>query len=78
MDYFTLKNGHHIVLLTLSTWTIPWVTHYLSFQLGTGPDHSLDYSQDFLLSIHVLPKKLDEEVAHAHLGKLNVILKTLT
>ncbi|RUS31921.1 S-adenosyl-L-homocysteine hydrolase [Jimgerdemannia flammicorona] len=35
-------------------------------------------TQDFPLGVHVLPKKLDEEVARAHLGKLNVVLETLT
>ncbi|RUP43614.1 S-adenosyl-L-homocysteine hydrolase [Jimgerdemannia flammicorona] len=33
-------------------------------------------TQDFPLGVHVLPKKLDEEVARAHLGKLNVVLET--
>lgn len=34
--------------------------------------------QDFTLGVHMLPKKLDEEVALAHLDKLGVKLTKLT
>ncbi len=36
------------------------------------------WSQKFELGVHVLPKKLDEEVARLHLDKLGVKLTTLT
>jgi adenosylhomocysteinase len=36
------------------------------------------WQQDFPLGVHVLPKKLDEEVARLHLDKLGVRLTTLT
>ena len=34
--------------------------------------------EKFPLGVHILPKELDEEVARAHLGQLNVKLTTLT
>lgn len=34
--------------------------------------------EKFPLGVHMLPKELDEEVARAHLAKLNVKLTTLT
>lgn len=34
--------------------------------------------QDFKLGVHMLPKKLDEEVATAHLSKLGVKLTKLS
>lgn len=34
--------------------------------------------EKFPLGVHMLPKELDEEVARAHLTKLNVKLTTLT
>jgi len=36
------------------------------------------YTKEYPLGVHVLPKKLDEEVARLHLGKLGVRLTTLT
>jgi len=36
------------------------------------------WSQKFELGVHVLPKKLDEQVARLHLKKLGVQLTTLT
>ena len=36
------------------------------------------WTENFELGVHVLPKKLDEEVARLHLAKLGVKLTTLT
>mgnify|MGYP003345169003 CR=1 FL=1 len=36
------------------------------------------WTEEFELGVHVLPKKLDEEVARLHLAKLGVKLTTLT
>ena len=38
----------------------------------------LQNTKDYPLGVHVLPKKLDEEVARLHIGKLGIKLTKLT
>ncbi|CAB4401557.1 adenosylhomocysteinase [Rhizophagus irregularis DAOM 181602=DAOM 197198] len=62
VDRFTLKSGRHIILLAEVLAQIALWTDTASYPLG----------------VHMLPKKLDEEVAAAHLEKLGVKLTKLT
>ncbi|RUS24379.1 Adenosylhomocysteinase [Jimgerdemannia flammicorona] len=86
VDRFTLKNGHHIILLAEGRLVnLGCATGHPSFVMSNSFSNQVlaqialwTRPQDFPLGVHVLPKKLDEEVAHAHLGKLNVVLETLT
>ncbi|GES94299.1 adenosylhomocysteinase [Rhizophagus clarus] len=62
VDRYTLKSGRHIILLAEVLAQIALWTDAGSYPLG----------------VHMLPKKLDEEVAAAHLEKLGVKLTKLT
>ncbi|KAH0513934.1 Adenosylhomocysteinase [Microtus ochrogaster] len=70
VDRYWLKNGHRIILLAEGRLV----------NLGCAMGHpSFVMSNSFTnQGVHFLPKKLDEAVAEAHLGKLNVKLTKLT
>ncbi|GAB5587274.1 S-adenosyl-L-homocysteine hydrolase [Umbelopsis nana] len=86
VDRFTMKNGNHIILLAEGRLVnLGCATGHPSFvmsnsfsnqvlaqiALWTNPDA-------WTVGVHVLPKKLDEEVAKAHLSKLGVKLTQLS
>ncbi|XP_012860158.1 adenosylhomocysteinase-like, partial [Echinops telfairi] len=86
VDRYRLKNGRRIVLLAegrlvnlgcavghpSSMMSNSFTNQVLAqIELWTHPDK-------YPVGVHFLPKKLDEAVAEAHLGKLNVKLTKLT
>merc|ERR1711977_236434 len=86
VDRFTLKNGRHVILLAEGRLVnLGCAMGHPSFvmsnsftnqvlaqiELWTKPDQ-------YPVGVYMLPKKLDEEVAEAHLGHLGVKLTTLT
>jgi len=86
VDRFTLANGRRIILLAEGRLVNLGCAHgHPSFvmsnsftnqvlaQIALWKDHG-----KFPVGVHMLPKKLDEEVARAHLSKLGVKLTKLT
>ncbi|KAF0400455.1 adenosylhomocysteinase [Gigaspora margarita] len=86
VDRYTLKNGRRIILLAEGRLVnLGCATGHPSFvmsnsftnqalaQIALWTDNS-----SYPLGVHMLPKKLDEEVAAAHLEKLGVKLTKLT
>merc|ERR1712243_539169 len=86
VDRFTMKNGNHIILLSEGRLVnLGCAMGHPSFvmsnsftnqvlaqiELWTKPGH-------YPIGVHFLPKKLDEEVAEAHLEHLGVKLTKLT
>ena len=56
-----------------------FVMSQLVHQPGAGPDRTCGTNREkYELGVHVLPKKLDEEVARLHLDQLGVKLTKLT
>jgi adenosylhomocysteinase len=86
VDRFEMKSGRHIILLAEG--------RLVNLGCGTGhPSFVMSNSfanqvlaqialwtdiKSYPLGVHMLPKKLDEEVASAHLEKLGVKLSKLT
>ncbi|RKO89660.1 Adenosylhomocysteinase [Blyttiomyces helicus] len=86
VDRFELKNGHHIILLAegrlvnlgCGTGHPSFVmsnsfTNQVLAQIALWTDH-----KSYPIGVHLLPKKLDEEVAYAHLAKLGVKLTKMS
>jgi adenosylhomocysteinase len=86
VDRYTMKNGRHVILLAegrlvnlgCSTGHPSFVmscsfTNQVLAQLALWND-----TASYPLGVHMLPKKLDEEVADAHLAKLGVTLTKLS
>ena len=86
VDEFVFPDGHSVIvlsegrLLNLGNATgHPSFVMSCSFSNQVLAQMDLHKSADFLeLGVHVLPKKLDEEVARLHLDALGVKLTTLT
>ncbi|KAF7721762.1 S-adenosyl-L-homocysteine hydrolase [Apophysomyces ossiformis] len=86
VDRFTLKNGHHIILLAEGRLVnLGCATGHPSFVMSNSFSNQVlaqialwTQAGQWSVGVHVLPKKLDEEVARAHLGKLGVKLTSLT
>lgn len=86
VDRFTLKNGRHVILLAEGRLVnLGCATGHPSFVMSNSFTNQVlaqialwTRPEDFPLGVHVLPKKLDEEVARAHLAKLGVVLEVLT
>ncbi|KAF8329384.1 putative adenosylhomocysteinase [Cantharellus anzutake] len=86
VDRYTMPNGRHIILLAEGRLVnLGCATGHPSFVMSCSFTNQVlaqialwTRNQDFPLGIHILPKELDEEVARAHLAKLNVKLTTLT
>jgi len=86
VDRYTMPSGRHLILLAEG--------RLVNLGCGTGhPSFVMSCSfsnqvlaqialwttpEKFSLGVHMLPKELDEEVARAHLPKLNVKLTSLT
>ncbi|BGP57511.1 hypothetical protein JCM8202_002229 [Rhodotorula sphaerocarpa] len=86
VDRYTMKNGRHIILLAegrlvnlgCATGHPSWVmscsfANQTLAQIALWTDNSA-----YPVGVHILPKKLDEEVAMAHLKSLNVKLTKMT
>ncbi|SAM00174.1 hypothetical protein [Absidia glauca] len=85
-DRFLLKNGRHIILLAEGRLVnLGCATGHPSFVMSNSFSNQVlaqialwTQPDQWTVGVHVLPKKLDEEVARAHLGKLDVKLSELT
>jgi adenosylhomocysteinase len=87
VDKFTLKaTGRSIVVLAEGRLVnLGCATGHPSFVMSTSFTNQVlaqlalwQHTDDYELGVHVLPKKLDEEVARLHIGKLGVKLTKLT
>ncbi|KAI8612556.1 Adenosylhomocysteinase [Chytriomyces sp. MP71] len=86
VDRYTMANGRHIILLAEGRLVnLGCATGHPSFVMSNSfTNQTLAQialwtdSKNYPLGVHLLPKKLDEEVAAAHLDKLGVKLSKMT
>ena len=87
VDKYTLKStGRSIIILAEGRLVnLGCATGHPSFVMSASFTNQVlaqlalwQHTKDYPLGVHVLPKKLDEEVARLHLGKLGVQLTKLT
>lgn len=86
VDRYTLKNGRHIIVLAEGRLVNLGCAHgHPSFVMSNSFTNQVlaqielwTKADQYKLGVHMLPKKLDEEVARAHLDHLGVKLTTLT
>jgi len=86
VDRYTLSNGHRIILLAEGRLVnLGCATGHPSFVMSNSFTNQVLAQialwtdiKSYPLGVHMLPKKLDEEVAHSHLEKLGVKLTKLT
>ncbi|ORX52529.1 S-adenosyl-L-homocysteine hydrolase [Piromyces finnis] len=86
VDRYTLSNGHRIILLAEGRLVnLGCATGHPSFVMSNSFTNQVLAQialwtdiKSYPLGVHMLPKKLDEEVASAHLDKLGVKLTKLT
>jgi adenosylhomocysteinase len=86
VDRYQLSNGRHIILLASGRLVNLGCAHgHPSFIMSSSFSNQVlaqialwQESEKFSVGVHMLPKKLDEEVARAHLEKLGVKLTVLT
>jgi len=86
VDRFTLPSGKRIILLARGRLVnLGCATGHPSFVMSNSFSNQVlaqlaiwQADPPFALGVHVLPKRLDEEVARLHLEKLGVRLTTLT
>jgi adenosylhomocysteinase len=84
VDKYTFPDGHCIVLLAEGRLVnLGCATGHPSFVMSNSFTNQVLaqielYTKKYELGVYVLPKKLDEEVARLHLGKLGVKLTKLT
>jgi len=86
VDRYTLSNGHRIILLAEGRLVnLGCATGHPSFVMSNSFTNQVLAQialwtdiKSYPLGVHMLPKKLDEEVAAAHLEKLGVKLTKLT
>ncbi|GBC07577.1 hypothetical protein RclHR1_07540015 [Rhizophagus clarus] len=86
VDRYTLKSGRHIILLAEGRLVnLGCATGHPSFVMSNSFTNQVlaqialwTDAGSYPLGVHMLPKKLDEEVAAAHLEKLGVKLTKLT
>lgn len=86
VDRYTMPSGRHIILLAEGRLVnLGCATGHPSFVMSNSfCNQTLAQialwtdSKSYPLGVHLLPKKLDEEVAAAHLGKLGVKLSKLS
>jgi adenosylhomocysteinase len=86
VDRFTMANGRHIILLAEGRLVnLGCATGHPSFVMSNSFSNQVlaqialwTRPQDFTVGVHLLPKKLDEEVAAAHLEKLGVKMTKLS
>ncbi len=84
VERFIMPSGKGIILLARGRLVnLGCATGHPSFVMSTSFTNQVLaqmalWTEEFALGVHVLPKKLDEEVARLHLGKLGVKLTQLT
>ena len=86
VDRYTLNNGRHIILLADGRLVNLGCAHgHPSFVMSNSFSNQVlaqialwTDPKSFSIGVHMLPKKLDEEVARAHLDKLGVKLTSLS
>ncbi len=86
VDRYTFPDGHSIILLAEGRLVnLGCATGHPSFVMSNSFTNQViaqrelwQHADQYPLGIHVLPKKLDEEVARLHLEQLGVKLTTLT
>ncbi|CAO2578152.1 Ahcy [Lemmus lemmus] len=86
VDRYWLKNGHRIILLAEGRLVnLGCAMGHPSFVMSNSFTNQVmaqielwTHPDKYPIGVHFLPKKLDEAVAEAHLGKLNVKLTKLT
>eukprot|EP01129_Flabellula_baltica_P016334 TRINITY_DN864_c0_g1_i1.p1 TRINITY_DN864_c0_g1~~TRINITY_DN864_c0_g1_i1.p1 ORF type:complete len:443 (+),score=132.06 TRINITY_DN864_c0_g1_i1:40-1368(+) len=86
VDRYTLPSGNHVILLAEGRLVnLGCATGHPSFVMSCSFSNQVlaqialwTESEKYNLGVHFLPKKLDEEVARLHLGKLGVHLTTLS
>ncbi len=84
VDKYTFPSGKSILLLAEGRLVnLGCATGHPSFVMSNSFTNQVLaqielYTKEYPLGVHVLPKKLDEEVARLHLGKLGVKLTTLS
>lgn len=86
VDRYTLANGKHIILLADGRLVnLGCATGHPSFVMSCSFSNQVlaqialwTDNASYPVGVHMLPKALDEEVARAHLGALNVRLTTLS
>jgi len=83
---YTMKNGRHIILLAAGRLVnLGCATGHSSFVMSNSFTNQVlaqielwQHSGKYDVGVHMLPKRLDEEVARLHLDKLGVKLTKLT
>ncbi|KAJ1972908.1 S-adenosyl-L-homocysteine hydrolase [Dimargaris xerosporica] len=86
VDRYTMANGRHVILLAEGRLVnLACATGHPSFVMSNSFSNQVlaqialwTNAAAYPLGVHMLPKKLDEEVAAAHLEKLQVNLTQLT
>jgi adenosylhomocysteinase len=84
VERFIMPSGKGIILLARGRLVnLGCATGHPSFVMSTSFTNQVLaqmalWTEEFALGVHVLPKKLDEEVARLHLSKLGVKLTKLT
>ena len=84
VDIFEYPDGRQLILLARGRLVnLGCATGHPSFVMSASFTNQVLaqielYNNEYALGVHVLPKKLDEEVARLHLGKLGVNLEVLT
>ena len=86
VDRYTLPSGRHIILLAQGRLVnLGCATGHPSFVMSNSFSNQVlaqialwSGTEKFALGVHMLPKHLDEEVARAHLEKLDVKLTKLS
>ncbi|MEM4397504.1 MAG: adenosylhomocysteinase [Candidatus Woesearchaeota archaeon] len=84
VDKFTFPDGHSIILLSMGRLlNLGNAKGHPSFVMSTSFTNQVLaqlklWKENLKIGVYMLPKKLDEEVARLHLGKLGVKLTKLT
>ncbi|KAJ3204751.1 hypothetical protein HDU82_005630 [Entophlyctis luteolus] len=86
VDRYTMPSGRHIILLAEGRLVnLGCATGHPSFVMSNSFTNQVlaqialwTDTKSYPLGVHLLPKKLDEEVAAAHLGKLGVKMTKMT
>eukprot|EP00127_Corallochytrium_limacisporum_P002709 Clim_evm18s136 gene=Clim_evmTU18s136 len=85
VDRYTMDSGKHLILLAQGRLVnLGCATGHPSFVMSNSFTNQVlaqielwENAAKYTIGVHMLPKKLDEEVARLHLAKLNVKLTTL-
>merc|ERR1712165_382462 len=86
VDRFTLKNGRNVILLAEGRLVnLGCAMGHPSFVMSCSFSNQVlaqlqlwNHTENYPLGVHMLPKKLDEEVAFSHLGALDINLTKLS